>query len=107
MPEGTFERNPRHNDRDDDKGHGDAIPEEELERQAAERLYSEALSLRNQSYLIAQNQQSYLALFVAPTLPQASLYPNRLRSIITVIASAALIWFVGMLTVYAIRDHLM
>jgi capsular polysaccharide transport system permease protein len=79
----------------------------EVERQSLERLYGEALSLRSQAYLIAQSQQSYLALFAAPSLPQASIYPNRLRAIITVIASAALAWFVGMLAAYAIRDHLM
>ena len=38
MPEARFERNPRHDDKDDDKGEGDPIPEEELERQSAARL---------------------------------------------------------------------
>lgn len=78
----------------------------ETDRQAAEKQYAEALALRTQAYLTAQNQQSYLALFAAPTLPQSSLYPNRLRAILTVVLAAAVAWFVGMLIVYALRDHL-
>lgn len=79
----------------------------DLERQAAERQYAEALALRTQAHLMAQQQQSYLALFSAPTLPQTSLYPNRLRAILAVVLAAAAVWFVGMLIVYGLRDHLM
>jgi capsular polysaccharide transport system permease protein len=79
----------------------------ELERQAAEKQYTEALSLRSQAYLVAQNQQSYLALFVAPRLAQTSVYPDRLKAIAAVVLGAALAWFMGTLIVYALRDHLM
>jgi capsular polysaccharide transport system permease protein len=79
----------------------------DLDHQIAEKQYAEALALRSQAYLMAQNQQSYLALFVAPTLAQASIYPNRLRAIAAVMLTAAAAWFVGMLVVYALRDHLM
>jgi len=79
----------------------------ELERQTAERLYGEAVSLRTQAYMMAQSQQSYLGLFSAPSLPEASLYPDRPRAIATVILACALAWFIGMLIVYAVRDHLM
>lgn len=78
----------------------------DLERQYADKQYTEALALRNQAYLTAQNQLSYLALFAAPTLAQASLYPNRPRSIAAVVLAAAAAWFVGMLVFYALRDHL-
>ena len=73
---------------------------------AAEKQYVEALGLRNQAQVTAMGQQSYLALFAAPMLAHASLYPNRVRSIATVVLAAAAAWFVGMLTVYALRDHL-
>jgi capsular polysaccharide transport system permease protein len=79
----------------------------DLERQYADKQYTEALALRNQAYLTAQNQLSYLALFVAPTLAQTSLYPNRPRAIASVVLAAAAAWFVGMLIVFALRDHLM
>jgi capsular polysaccharide transport system permease protein len=79
----------------------------DLERQYADKQYTEALALRNQAYLTAQNQQSYLALFAAPTLPQTSLYPNRLRAIAAVVLGAAAAWFAGMLIAYALRDHMM
>ncbi len=79
----------------------------DLERQVADKQYAEALALRSQAFLTAQNQQSYLALFAAPTLPQTSLYPNRLRSIAAVALAAMAAWFVGMLITFALRDHLM
>lgn len=79
----------------------------ETERQSTEKQYAEALALRTQAYLTAQNQLSYLALFAAPTLAQASLYPNRPRAIMAVVLSAAAAWFVGMLIIYALRDHLL
>ncbi|MGD9880572.1 MAG: hypothetical protein AB7F22_27905 [Reyranella sp.] len=79
----------------------------DLERQYADKQYTEALALRNQAYLTAQNQLSYLALFAAPTLAQTSLYPNRPRAIASVVLAASAAWFVGMLIVFALRDHLM
>lgn len=78
----------------------------DAERQFAEKIYAEALSLRSQAYVMAQNQQSYLALFVKPKLAQISLYPERVRSILVVVLAACAAWFVGMLIVYAVRDHL-
>ena len=79
----------------------------DLERQTAEKQYTEAVALRTQAQLTARNQQSYLALFVAPTMPQTSLYPDRPKSIVAVFLAAAAAWFAGMLIVYALRDHLM
>ncbi|GEP58624.1 hypothetical protein [Reyranella soli] len=78
----------------------------DAERQFAEKVYGEALSLRSQAFIMAQNQQSYLALFVKPKLPQTSLYPDRVKSIFVVVLAAAAAWFLGMLVVYAVRDHL-
>jgi capsular polysaccharide transport system permease protein len=79
----------------------------DVERQFGEKQYADALELRTQAYLTAQNQQSFLALFVQPTLPQISLYPNRWKAILTVVLAAGAVWFVGMMMVYAVRDHLM
>ncbi|MGE5268584.1 MAG: hypothetical protein ACM3JG_02805 [Thiohalocapsa sp.] len=79
----------------------------DLERQFAEKQYTEALELREQAYLGAQQQQSYLALFVSPTLPQQPLYPDRTKSVAIVFLAAAAAWFFSVLITYAIRDHLM
>lgn len=79
----------------------------DLERQYADKQYADALALKNQAYLTAQSQLSYLALFAAPTLAQTSLYPNRPRAIASVVLAAAAAWFVGMLVFFALRDHLM
>lgn len=78
----------------------------DLDRQFTEKEYMEALALRNQAYVMAQEKQSYLALFVEPALPQKSLYPDRPRAIATVVLAAIAAWFVGMLIAYAVRDHL-
>lgn len=79
----------------------------ELERQYADKQYTDALEMRNQAYLTAQAQLSYLALFAPPMMPQTSLYPNRPRAIAAVVLGAAAAWFVGMLIAFALRDHLM
>lgn len=78
-----------------------------LKWQFAEKEYTEALGLREQAYLSAQNQQSHLALFDAPTLAEKSMYPDRPKGIAVVVLAAAAAWFVGMLITYAVRDHLM
>jgi capsular polysaccharide transport system permease protein len=79
----------------------------DLERQFAEKQYTDALSQRGQAYLMAQSQQSFLALFVEPALPHKPLYPERFKAIVTVLLSAAAVWFASMLMTYAVRDHLM
>jgi len=78
----------------------------DLEHKFAEKQYTDALDLRSQAYLMAQSQQSYLALFVEPTLAQTSLYPDRPRAIVSIVLAAAAAWFIGMLLTYAVRDHL-
>lgn len=79
----------------------------DLERQYADKQYTDALEMRNQAYLTAQAQLSYLALFAPPMMPQTSLYPNRPRAIAAVILGASAAWFAGMLIAFALRDHLM
>jgi capsular polysaccharide transport system permease protein len=77
----------------------------DLERQFAEKQYTDAMATREQAYLSAQSQESYLALFVRPTL--TSIYPNRPKAVAIVVLAAAAAWFFSILIVYAIRDHLM
>ena len=76
------------------------------ERDFAQQLYTQALQLHQSAYLAAENQQSYLAIFVKPALPQKSLYPERARMIAIVLLASAVAWFAGLLVTYAIRDHL-
>lgn len=78
----------------------------ENERQIAESLYGDAVKLRQEAYIAAQQQQSFLALFVQPHLATQAQYPARARSIVTIMLAAAVAWFVSMLITYAIRDHL-
>jgi capsular polysaccharide transport system permease protein len=79
----------------------------QLDYQFAEKLYTSALEARDKARNLAQSRQAYLALFIKPSLPQASLYPDRARSVLTVLLAAAAVWFIGVLLTYAVRDHLM
>ena len=77
----------------------------DAQSQTAAKLYGEALELRQKAYLAASSQQSYLALFVKPRLAHAPSYPHRIESIVIVFLAAAAAWFVGLMVVYAVRDH--
>lgn len=79
----------------------------ETQRQFAQNLYADALKLRQNAYIAAHEQQSYLALFVSPGLPHASLYPDRPKAIAIIVLTAAAVWFLSVMIGYAIRDHLM
>jgi len=77
-----------------------------LDYQFAEKLYTSALEARDKVHSLAEARQVYLALFIKPSLAQAPLYPDRSRSILTVLVAAAAAWFIGVLLAYSIRDHL-
>ena len=53
----------------------------------------------------ASQQQRYLATFVRPSLPQEALYPKRLLNTFIVFAGSLLLWALGVLVAYSIRDH--
>ena len=78
-----------------------------LELQFAEKLYTSALEMHEKAYTAAHDRQSYLALFVKPTLAQTSVYPDRPRAIAEIVLAAAVAWFFAVMITYAIRDHLM
>ena len=53
----------------------------------------------------ADRQQRYLAAFVRPSLPQEAIYPERIINIILVLVVSSVLWALGLLVVYGIRDH--
>jgi capsular polysaccharide transport system permease protein len=76
------------------------------ERNFAEIAYRHALAALDRARENANRQQVYLAVFVAPSLPEEALYPHRLRTVAIVLSAAFAIWGIGSLVVHSIRDHL-
>lgn len=75
------------------------------ELEFAQKAYLLSLQSLEQARLTANRQQRYLATFVAPSLPQEALYPQRIiNSLIAALLSLAA-WFIGVLIVYGVRDH--
>lgn len=73
----------------------------------SEKAYVTALASLERARAEADQQQRYLATFVRPALPEEALYPQRLVNTLTITGACALLWALGVLIVYAIRDHAM
>lgn len=78
-----------------------------VEREFAEKAYVSALASLERARIEAVQQQRYLATFVNPSLPQESLYPKRILNTLLILAGCFVLWGLGVLLVYAIRDHTM
>jgi capsular polysaccharide transport system permease protein len=78
----------------------------DAERKFAEAAYQHALEGLDRARDNAERQHIYVESFIPPSLPQASLYPHRWRSLGTVALVAFAIWAIGGLAVQSIRDHL-
>ena len=76
-----------------------------VEREFAEKAYVSALTSLEQARHEASRQQRYLATFVNPTLPQEAVYPKRLANTALVFGVLSVLWAIGLLLGYAIRDH--
>lgn len=78
----------------------------EVEREFAERAYASALTSLETARVEAGRQQRYLAVYSVPALPQHPLYPRRLLNIFLIFVGLAVLWGIGALTVYSVRDHI-
>lgn len=77
----------------------------DLSRQFAEKYYDTTLAALELARSHAATQQTYVATYVQPTVPQASEYPQRIISILIVFLACAAIWFIGVMIFFSIRDH--
>lgn len=77
----------------------------EIERNFAQQSYISSLASLEKARIEADRQQRYLAVYSYPALPEYPLYPRRLLNCFLVLISAILIWGVGALLVYSVRDH--
>lgn len=70
-----------------------------------QRAYFTALASREAARIEADRSQRYLAAFVQPTLPEKSLYPKRAQNISIFTAFAIMLWAIGVMLVYLVREH--
>jgi capsular polysaccharide transport system permease protein len=76
-----------------------------LEQDFAQKAYVSASGSLERARLAADQQQRYLGTFVPPRKPESAIYPRRILSIAVFILLNFVIWAIGVLAVYAIRDH--
>jgi capsular polysaccharide transport system permease protein len=76
-----------------------------VDREFAEKAYVSALASLERARVEADRQQRYVTAFVRPTLPEEALFPRRIVMVLTVFGVALVLWALGVLIVYAIRDH--
>jgi capsular polysaccharide transport system permease protein len=79
----------------------------QADMQIAEKVYGASLENRQRAQAAADRRTSYVTLFVEPSLPDASLFPQRINAIMLVALIAATMWFLGLLIISSIRDHLL
>jgi capsular polysaccharide transport system permease protein len=76
-----------------------------LERDFAEKRLAAASAALVQTRMDALRKQLYLERVVEPNLPDHAMEPRRLRSILTVLGFALIIWGVVTLLVAGVREH--
>jgi len=77
-----------------------------LELQFAQQSYQNMLTALDQVRSSALSDRTYLMPYVEPALAEYPLYPERGEDVLIVFLIAALAWAITMLTVYAVRDHM-
>lgn len=78
----------------------------EVEKEFGQQAYASALSSLEQARMEADRQQRYLAVYSYPSLPEDSLYPRRVLSVVMLIIVLTSLWGIGTMIVYSVRDHL-
>jgi capsular polysaccharide transport system permease protein len=77
----------------------------ETEREFAEKAYTAALGGLEKARIDANNQQSYLATFIRPTLSELAQYPTRILNVFFVFLGCLFVWGVMVMGYYNIRDR--
>lgn len=76
-----------------------------IDLQFLQQAYITALASREAARLEADRAQRYLAAFVKPATPQRSTYPKRIQNILIFASFATMLWGIGLMIVYVIREH--
>lgn len=78
----------------------------EVERNFAQQAYTSSLASLEKARVEADRQQRYLAVYTTPTLPQYPLYPTRLLNVFLILIGSIVLWGIGALIGYSVRDHM-
>ena len=78
----------------------------QIEQTFAQQRYASALTSLEQARMEADGLQRYLAVFDKPLIPEEAIYPRRVRNAILVALATFVLWSIGTLVTYAVRDHL-
>lgn len=76
-----------------------------VDRQFAEASYTAALASFESARAEAARQSRYLAPYIRPTLAQEAEFPQRLRLLLMIAGFLTVIWVIGSLIFYSLRDR--
>lgn len=78
----------------------------QVDMEFGQKSYAAALSSLERARAEADRQQRFLAVFVTPDLPQTAIYPYRFIGAALVAVIALILWTIGVLIAYSIRDSM-
>lgn len=78
----------------------------QLDLELAQKGYALAQSSLEQARADASRQQRYLAVYLPPNEPGSAIYPRRSLNSFMLIVLLLVVWSIGTLIVYSVRDHL-
>ena len=78
----------------------------QLDLELAQKGYALAQSSLEQARADASRQQRYLAVYLPPNEPGSAIYPRRSLNSFILIVLLLVVWSIGTLIVYSVRDHL-
>lgn len=77
-----------------------------VEQEFAQQAYAVTLASLGRARAEADRQQRFLAVFKEPARPSSAIYPHRMLNSFLVFIVAILLWAVGVMLFYSVRDHL-
>lgn len=77
-----------------------------VEQEFAQQTYGVALSSLERARAEADRQQRFLAIFSSPRKAEAAIYPMRIINSLLLLIGCCIIWGVGTLLAYSVRDHM-
>jgi capsular polysaccharide transport system permease protein len=76
-----------------------------VEKEFAQKAYESAMATLEMARADADRQHRYVAVIAAPSKPDESTYPHRVRSVLTAFVASFLLWGVFSLMIAAVREH--
>jgi capsular polysaccharide transport system permease protein len=76
-----------------------------VEKEFAQKAYESAMATLEMARADADRQHRYVAVIAAPSKPDESTYPHRVRSVLAALVISFLLWGVVSLMTAAVREH--